>query len=41
MRIPDFFDEVLLQKRDELINMGNNPYPYDYHRENLLYKIVV
>jgi len=32
MRIPDFFDEVLLQKREELINMGNNPYPYDYHR---------
>jgi lysyl-tRNA synthetase, class II len=32
MKYPDYFDEILLQKRKELIDMGNNPYPYDYQR---------
>lgn len=39
-KMPDFFDEILLQKREELINMGQNPYPYDYARSHNIATVI-
>lgn len=36
---PDFFDEIMLQKREELIKMGINPYPYEYKRTQSIIEI--
>lgn len=36
MKYPDFFDQILLNKRERLISEGYEPYPYDY---NITHKI--
>lgn len=37
---PDFFDDVLLQKREELMQLGIKPYPYSYNRSHLICEII-
>lgn len=39
-KTPDFFDEILLQKREELIIMGLNPYPYDFNRSHRIEELI-
>ena len=36
---PDFFDITLLEKREKLMEMGINPYPYNYHRTHSITEI--
>lgn len=37
---PDFFDSVLLQKREELIQLGINPYPYSYDKSHAIGEVI-